>query len=176
MRESEVNHLKKKMLALLLAASDMDHAEAAARALEKEAYDVSLMRALETAIAVSYIRAFTKSSLMTLPDDYVPTTSPDAELHEWFRDRRDQAYAHTDKPSVSGRDASVRIGVEEGGIVAVEFRDEWLPFPRKWIGPAMSLFERQRECFRAEAVSIQAKLEKRQSSAAEHGPGGEPNA
>src|SRR6266699_213355 len=90
MRESEVNHLKKKMLALLLAASDMDHAEAAARALEKEAYDVSLMRALETAIAVSYVRAFTKSSLMTLPDDYVPTTSPDAELHEWFRDRRDQ--------------------------------------------------------------------------------------
>jgi hypothetical protein len=157
MRESDRNRLKKKQLALLLAASDRDHAEAAARALEIEAYNVSLMRALETAIAVSYMRAFTQSSLMTLPVEYVPTASPDAELHEWFHARRDQAYAHTDK--TSGRDASVKIEAGEGGTIAVELRDEWIPFPRDWIGPAVSLFERQREQFRAEAVTIQAQLE-----------------
>jgi hypothetical protein len=49
---SEINRLKKLQTVLLLAASDMDQAAAAARALEAETTNVDLMRALETAIVV----------------------------------------------------------------------------------------------------------------------------
>jgi hypothetical protein len=83
--------LKKLQTVLLLAASDMEHAAAAARALEAEADDLPLMRALETAIAVCYTRAFTASSLMTIADAYVPTEPADAELHEFLRIRRYKA-------------------------------------------------------------------------------------
>jgi hypothetical protein len=63
---SERNRLAKLQEALLLAGSDMDQATAAARALQSET-EYLLARALETAIAVCYMRAFTQSSLMTLP-------------------------------------------------------------------------------------------------------------
>jgi hypothetical protein len=72
MHKSEINRLKKVQTALLLAASDHDQAAAATRALDSEADDHVLIRALETAIAVCYARAFTTSTLLQLGDEYAP--------------------------------------------------------------------------------------------------------
>jgi hypothetical protein len=58
MHESDRNRLKKLQRALLLAASDLEQAAAAARALDAEQSNLPLMRALETAIVVCYSRAF----------------------------------------------------------------------------------------------------------------------
>jgi hypothetical protein len=58
MHESERNRLRKRQRALLLAASDMEQDKAAAQRLTIEE-DGLLARALETAIAVSYMRPFT---------------------------------------------------------------------------------------------------------------------
>jgi hypothetical protein len=69
--DSERNRLAKLRTALLLAGSDMDQAVAAARALQNES-DGLLARALETAIAVCYMRPFTQSSLMALPPEFSP--------------------------------------------------------------------------------------------------------
>ena len=61
MHESDRNRLSKLQTALLLAASDFDQAAAAAaRALDAEEEDLALMRALETAIAICYSRAFSE--------------------------------------------------------------------------------------------------------------------
>src|SRR5688572_12411444 len=98
-------------IALLLAASDMDQAAAAARALE-DAEDGPLARALETAMAVCYMRAFTKSSLGTLPKEFVPTEPGEAERHASLKRLRDQFYAHTDM--ASGRQAQVTVEGVEG--------------------------------------------------------------
>lgn len=157
MHESKLNYKKKLIRVLLLAADDMNQAKAAARALHLEAHNVHLMRALETAMAVCYARAFTTSTLMTLPDEYVPTTAPHAKLHKWFRDRRDEAYAHTDKKS--GRDASAKLIEVDGRFEPAEWRVEWLPFPREWIDPALDLYTRQRDRFRTDAARIQAEIE-----------------
>ena len=74
MHESDRNRLLKRQRALLHAAADMDQAIAAAHALEAESRHVALMRALETAIAVCYARAFTTSSLLSLDGAaYAPT-------------------------------------------------------------------------------------------------------
>ena len=66
---------------LLLAASDMQQAEAAARALEAESENLPLDASFETAMAVCHARAFTTSTLLTLPAAYVPADLDDAELH-----------------------------------------------------------------------------------------------
>jgi len=73
--ESERNRLRKLQTVLILAARDiMDQATAAAAALQADkSTNEAYRRALETAMAVCYMRAFTKSSLMTLPAEYVPT-------------------------------------------------------------------------------------------------------
>lgn len=95
MHESERNRLAKEQRALLLASSDMEQAAAAARALENE-HDGTLARALETAMAVCYMRPFTKSDL-AVPDEYVPTTGVDEAAHSHLKALRNKVYAHTDK-------------------------------------------------------------------------------
>jgi hypothetical protein len=157
MHESERNRLVKLQQALLLAASDMDHAEAAAHALEDEGEDLALMRALETAIAVCYARAFTQSSLMTLPREYLPEEPSDRELHRYLADLRDTVYAHTDK--ASGRKASTTMTAETGEVVTVEVREEWIPLPRDLMPAAIDLFRRQARRFRRDAVGIAKLLE-----------------
>jgi hypothetical protein len=115
MHPSEAGRYKKLQQVLLLAAWDMQQAEAAARALEAETENLPLMRALETAMAVCSIRAFTPSTLGTLSSQYVPTTPPDSDLHTWFRERRDKEYAHTDKKS--SRTASIEVISWTGNFV-----------------------------------------------------------
>jgi hypothetical protein len=161
MHESEINRLKKVQTALLLAASDLDQAAAAARALDAEAEDHALMRALETAIAVCYARAYTTSTLLQLGDEYAPAAGTSgAELDEFLKRLRDKVYAHTDK--ASGRTTSTIISTDHGPdatIRIVEWREEWLPFPREYIPAVIGLCERQALRFRTEAGHIQHQLD-----------------
>jgi hypothetical protein len=114
MSENEMNALKNRLTALLLAASDMDQAATAARALREESEDHNLMRALETAIVVCYARAFTQSSLFRLSrTEYEPSDSRLADIHHTLYALRDSVYAHTDRES--GRSASIRLVNEIGG-------------------------------------------------------------
>jgi hypothetical protein len=153
---SERNRLAKLQVALLLAGSDMDQAAAAARALQSED-DYLLARALETALAVCYMRAFTQSSLMTLPAEFVPTGEPDGRYHDELKALRDKVHAHTDK--AGGRSASINVETVEDGFVRLAYRDAWLPFERGAIPAIVDFFERQGEHFRHEAAHIQVKLE-----------------
>jgi Phage integrase family len=109
----ERNRLVKLQTVLLLAGSDMDQAAAAARALQSET-EYLLARALETAIAVCYMRASTRSSLMTLPPEFVPTGDPDAKIHTELKAVRDKVYAHTDK--AGSRSASINVETVADGI------------------------------------------------------------
>jgi hypothetical protein len=146
MHERERNRLAKTQTALLLAASDMDQAAAAARVLQTEK-DGVLARALETAIAVSYMRPFTGEAPGRLPDAYVPTGSPDAGYDSDLKALRDKTYAHTDK--ASGRKTSLKIAVREGDVVNVEWSEEWVPLPREALPSLIEFFERQRDRFRS---------------------------
>jgi hypothetical protein len=85
--------LKRKQQALLLSSYDMVQAAAAARALEGEA-DGDLARALETAMAVCYMRAFTKGA-GRLPAKFIPRDAPDADFHKQLVELRHRVYAHT---------------------------------------------------------------------------------
>jgi len=165
MHPSVVNRYKKRQQVLLLAATDMQQAEAAALALEAETENVALMRALETAMAVCYARAFTQSTLEVLPSEYVPTTPPDLDLHTWFRERRDKEYAHTDKKS--SRSASVKVVDWEGDVVNVMLHEQWDPFPRELIRPAIDLFQRQCDRLRRDAPRFRSSSRGRRNSKAE---------
>jgi hypothetical protein len=158
MHESERNHLIKKRRVLLLARFDMQQAAAAAKALNVEAYDVALIRALETAIAVSYARPFVTSSLLRLNEaEYVPEDVQLAKLHAFVLDLRDKVYAHTDKQS--GRDAEILFATGSEGTPEVSgLRDEWIPFPRAAIPSALALFELQGKRFVDDALDIEQRL------------------
>ena len=157
MHESERNRLRKLKEVLILAGKDMDQAHAAATALRVDlSDDESFRRALETAMAVCYMRPFTRSSLMTLPNEYVPTTWPDADLHAGLKNLRNEVYAHTDKDS--GRTASMKAMGKSGDTVTLEWREEWLAFPIEDIPAALSLFVRQQNRFLIDAVSIHVEL------------------
>lgn len=160
MSEPSLEQLQSQSLAYQLAADDMGQAIAAAIALRNEEDDRNLMLALECAIAVCYMRAFTKNTLMTMPGKFVPSVArgypeQDVELHEWFDHRRDTAYAHTDKES--GR-AAVVMRLEGDPLGASAWHLGWEPFPREWINPAIGLFQRQRDRFRAKALELEEKI------------------
>jgi hypothetical protein len=155
MHESERNRLIKRQTALLLAASDMDQAAAAARALQTEA-DGVLARALETAIAVAYMRPFTGRPPGRLPDEYFPSTSPDSERHAELKTLRNKVYAHTD--AASGRSTSLKAATRDGDVVSVEWREQWVPIPRASLPALIAYLEEQRERFRSEAASIHVQL------------------
>jgi hypothetical protein len=80
--ESERNGLLKRQRMLGLAMSDMRQAESAARALSKvNPGEIQLKRALGTAVVVSYTRAFTQSTIVTLrPEEYEPPKRSRAPL------------------------------------------------------------------------------------------------
>jgi hypothetical protein len=74
--------------------------------------DIPTKRALETALIVSYSRAFTKSSIVTLSrDDYVPADERLAHLHYRLIDLRDTRSAYTDKDA--DRQVSIRFGPDD---------------------------------------------------------------
>ena len=157
MNESERDRLSKLQTALLLAAADMDQASAAARALDAESEDVALMRALETAVVVCYMQAFTKSSLGTLPREYVPASEP---VHTDLKRLRDKVYAHTDV--ASDRSTSTQAATREGDMVEVQWREQWRPLLRAALPALVAHFEHLRDQYRTEAASIHVQL---------HGPG-----
>jgi hypothetical protein len=160
MHESERNRQRKRKRVLLIARFDMHQAAAAAEALRDEAYNVALMRALETALAVSYARPFTKSSLVGLDESqYMPEDAQLAELHALLLDLRDKVYAHTDKDSGRGAEIMLETGAD-GALEISGLRDEWIPFPRVAIPSACALFELQAERFLNEALDIQCRLAK----------------
>jgi hypothetical protein len=79
MHESRRNKVIEDQQALLLGASDMAQAIAAARALLTEA-DGTLARVLETAMVVCFLRPFTGE--LRLPDTYTPPTPEEAQLFD----------------------------------------------------------------------------------------------
>jgi hypothetical protein len=159
--EPSLEQLETQLLAYQLAADDMGQAIAAAIALREEEDNRNLMLALECAIAVCYMRAFTKSTLMTMPRRFVPSvkrgySEQDVELHKWFAHRRDTAYAHTDKES--GRKAEVHR-LEGDPLGGTAWHLGWESFPREWINPAIDLFQRQADLFRFAALELHDKIE-----------------
>jgi hypothetical protein len=160
MQNSERNRLGKLQTALLLAASDFDQAAAAARALDSERENLALMRALETAIAVCYSRAFTQSTLLKLCSEFVPPAgTADAELHEVLMAARNKLYAHTDRAGGRSTTTSVATHPSEETAGLVEWREEWLPFPRGYIPEVLDLCSRLAERFRGQAAAIQVLLD-----------------
>ena len=152
--ESERNRLETAQRALLLAVSDMEQAAAAARALRDED-DGTLARALETAMAICYMRPFTRSDLQ-VPDEYVPTSGNDGDAHSHLKMLRDKVYAHTDK--TSGRKIESFTIEIEGEIAQLSWREGWLPFPRANLPFVIDLCERQAQRMRIDAATLQLAL------------------
>jgi hypothetical protein len=155
MHVSERNRLKKVQLALLLAWSDMNQAAAAARALEHET-DGTLARALETAMAVCYMRPYTKADL-ALPNKYVPTDVDAKVIHDDLKTLRDKEYAHTDKES-GRRIREFKINIT-GGIAEVTWGEGWLAYPRSNLPHVISHCEKQAEEFQSDAMTIHVLLQ-----------------
>jgi hypothetical protein len=148
--------LEKDVRRLILAASDMDQAAAAARSLQVET-DGVLARALETAMIVSYFRPFTTSDLQ-LGNEYVPSSGDDASAHADPKRLRNKVYAHND--NASGREAAVEVMPPDAdNVVLVTWREEWLPCPREGLPFAISLCERLAERLRNDAAVTQMRLD-----------------
>ena len=149
------SQLEKDVRRLILAASDMDQAAAAARALEAES-DGVLARALETAMVVCYQRPFTKSDLQ-LSGEYIPTSGEDARAHADLQRLRNKVYAHTD--NASGRQAKIEVRPPHADdIIQVVWTEEWLPFPRESLPYVIALCERLAERLRSDAARTQMTL------------------
>lgn len=146
--------------ALLLAASDMRQASAAARALEHES-DVELARALETAMMVCFMRPFTKSDLQ-IPAKFLPT-GPDLEHVESIKAHRDKVYAHTD--AEAGRWAEAVSSTVEGEHVSMHFREGWNAINRAVVPDFVALCERLENDFQLNAAAIHMILDAREPPA-----------
>jgi hypothetical protein len=146
---------------LVLAMSDMSQAERAARALSTvNPGDIHLRRALGTAVVVSYARAFTQSTIVTLcPKEYEPPDKELAALHHRILDLRDSESAHTDKKA--RREISVEgvlkelAGQKNVRVVGEEFYPVLSP---EELSLALRLFELQHVRFRDEAIAIGDQL------------------
>jgi hypothetical protein len=137
---------------------DMRQAKAAADGLEQEEHNVHLMLALETAIVVSYVRAFTKSTLVRLDaDEYRPTWPEQPYYHDELLKLRDSRYAHTDADS--GRDAEFRQVESESGDAVMAWYMEWQAFPREWLAALRGLFDCQEARFTGEVLEIKKQLD-----------------
>ena len=110
MHDSKRNSLLKRQRLLGLAAVDMSEADGAARFLRTmKPAQLPVKRALETPVIVSYSRAFTRSTIVTLQrEEYAPADERLARLHNRILDLRDRRCAHTDKDE--DRQVSVQFG------------------------------------------------------------------
>jgi hypothetical protein len=165
----------------------MGQAGAALSALDGEDSNLRLMLALETAIVVSYSRAFTQSSLLMLnEEEYRPEDARQSELHSLLLDLRDKAYAHTDKEG--GRFAAFVELMDEVELESLEeiqsvddlpphftglVRTEWIALPREWFPGLRLLFEGQARRFFREAMVIEVRLRRQSGSPGAH-TGGPP--
>jgi hypothetical protein len=137
---------KKRGLSLLLAASDMEQAAAAAEAAEALAAkieNIPLIRALHTAVAVCYWRPFTSGSLVIkLGPSEVPPG--DLGLHDELKRARDKFYAHTDA-------ASERHALS---LAPESYMEEWWEPLEDSLPAIVKLCREQAERFRAEAARL----------------------
>ncbi|SRR6266536_2437059 len=132
----------------------MRQTRAAARLLERQS-DVNERRALETAIAVCYARAFTQSSLHRLDqNEFEPSDPRLAAVHRMLLDHRDKVYAHTDKDG--GRIASIKLPDVD---IGTEVWEQWVPFPRGIVPHVVALSDAQALRLFQEAADIQRQLE-----------------
>jgi hypothetical protein len=159
--ESERNRLLKRQRMVGLAMSDMRQAESAARALSKvNPGEIQLKRALVTALVVSYARAFTQSTIVTLrPEEYEPPDKELAALHYRILALRDSESAHTDKGA--RRKISVEHVLEElagqKNVRVVEEKFDAVLSPEE-LSLALRLFEVQHTVFLDEALAIGEQL------------------
>jgi hypothetical protein len=142
---------------LILAAEDMDQALAAAVALRTDtSTDEAWRRALETAMAVSYMRPFTRGA-WRLPDKWRPQGAAEKSLHQDLSDLRKKVYAHSDKES--GRSAWMKIRKTKGDVVTVDYGSVWLAFRVEHLPAVQALCVDQRDRFLMEAAAIHVELE-----------------
>lgn len=122
-----------KLERLLLAASDMADAAAAARILrrpykeQREPLHFRARRALETGMYVSYARAF-NASKGDPPLPKAPTSglSPsERKVHQWALDERNMVWAHIDRGN-QRRTVDAVAGDPEAGL-PVGFVENWNP-------------------------------------------------
>jgi hypothetical protein len=156
--EAKRKGLEKLKESLILAAEDMQQASRAANALRTDTSDdEAWRRALETAMAVCYMRPLTTGA-WKLPNKYVPEASPNRDLHVRLRDLRNEVYAHSDE--ASGRSASMQTTSTKGDIVSMEYRTAWLAFLVEDLPAVQALCYDQRERFLTDAAAIHVDLQK----------------
>jgi hypothetical protein len=149
--------LEKKKVSLILAAEDMDQALAAAVALRADtSTDQAWRRALETAMAVSYMRPFTEGAWQ-LPDKYAPKGESEKALHRDLKDLRNKVYAHSD--AASGRSAWMTTRATSGDAVTIDYGSGWLAFRVENLPAVQALCADQRERFLTDAAAIHVELE-----------------
>jgi hypothetical protein len=147
---AERGSLLKQQRSLLLGASDLRQAAAAARALEHE-QDADLARALETAMVVCFMRPVTRSDLR-VPEKWWPTGEDRKHLDE-IRAHGDKVYAHTDEEA--GRWAESVEYTVGGGHVGMHFREGWNAMNRAVVPDFVALCKRLEDEFMLTASSIQ---------------------
>ena len=129
MDKAKRDGLEKLKEGLLLAAEDMEQAHRAATALREDtSTDEAWRRALETAMAVAYMRPFTKGG-WTLPAKFRPTSQLGRDLHRDLKDLRNKVYAHSDL--TSGRAGSIKTMGTSGDVVSMEYRMAWQGLRRR---------------------------------------------
>lgn len=154
MDEAIRDRILKEQRALLLGASDMRQAAAAARALEHEE-DVDLARALETAMMVCFMRPFTRSDLQ-VRDELWPTGEDRKRLDEIKR-HRDKIYAHTDKES--GRWAMSAFVTVNDNDSEIAIREDWYPMSRDVVPDFVALCKRVEDGLLHAAGGLQLVLD-----------------
>jgi len=156
MDEAKRKGLERLKESLILAAEDMDQATAAAVALRTDTSDdENWRRALETAIAVSYMRPFTTGA-WKLPNKYVPRAGVAGELHRGLHELRNKVYAHSDKES--GRSASMKTVATNAGIETISYGSSWWAFPVEDLHAVQALCYDQRQRFLTDAAAIHVQL------------------
>jgi hypothetical protein len=156
MDQKKRDGLERLKESLILAAEDMDQAIAATAALRSDTSgNEGWRRALEAAIAVCYMRPFTKGA-WRLPNKYVPT-APAKDVHELLDTFRDKVYAHSDR--VSGRSAWMKTVRTSGDVATISYGSSWWPLPASEVPAVQALCHDQRERFLTDAAAIQVELE-----------------
>jgi hypothetical protein len=179
MSATEINRLMNEIRALVLAASDMRQAAAAAEALANEHQNVHLMRALETAVVVCYWRPFASANQVKLnAEERVPADEGVRLAHELLKNLRDKVFAHTDRViEINGRTLRPR-DVERsedllGPVPEIDYSDpasppvfteSWHPLDRKALPTIVSLARAQEAQFRAKQLELEAELRTRESA------------
>jgi hypothetical protein len=156
MDEAKRKGLEKLKESLILAAEDMDQATAAAVALRADTGDDDAWtRALETAMAVSYMRPFTTGA-WKLPSRYVPKAGAAGEFHRALNELRNKVYAHSDAGS---RTASMKTVATSEGIETISYGSAWWAFRVEDLPAVQVLCHDQRQRFLTDAAAIHVELE-----------------